>query len=435
MGVLLKALRPAQGPGIFWPQDWPANDTVARSLSGASVTAETAFGLPAFYAAVRAISEDIAKLPFIVYEDLEPRGKRRAKEHPLYRVLHDVANPEMTAFIWREASVAHMITWGNCYSEIQRNGLGEIVALWPIPPHRVTVKRNDDGERYYRVRLPKPDPETRSYDKDLKAAQVFHVPGLGYDGLVGYNPIELLGKSLGLSLAAQEYAERTWENNAQPGGVLNVPRDLEWNDTLSEKLRTQFSASHAGLSNAQRFALLQDGITLTPYTVTPEAAQMIETRKFQVTETARGLRIQPHKIGDLERATFSNIEHQDLEYTRDSLGGWASRIEAQAKKDLFGQEEPFFAEFLFDAHLRADSLTRARVWSTYRMMGNVTPNYINERENFPLRDDPGGDEYLRPLNMAIEGGESSADGSANDVVKMTIQSVPENGHQPLEVTA
>lgn len=442
MGIIARALRPVTGRGIFWPQNWPALDTPGRSLSGAKVTEESAYGVPAFYAAVRNIAEDIAKLPFIVYETLPdrvvdqrryPGGKRRAPEHPLYRVLHDVANPMMTAFTWREVSVGHLLTWGNCYSEIVRDQQGNIRELWPLPPDRVTVKLDENDKKIYIVRFAKPDADG-NIEATLDARDVFHVPGLGYDGLVGYSPIEMMAKALGVALAAQEHAERFWANNGRPGGTLVVPAELDLSEKAEANLMKHWNANHTGLSNAQRVGLLRDGITFQDIGIAPEQAQFIETRKFQVTEIARALRMQPHKIMDLERATFSNIEHQDLEYTRDSLGGIAGRFEAQAKKDLFETDDPHFAELLFDALLRADSLTRARVWSIYRMQGNVTANYINERENFPLREDAGGDEYMLPLNVTTEGGSGTdqpstptgGQGPLEDVIKTTITAVPDS---------
>lgn len=457
MGVLSKALKPVTGPGIFWPQDYPALDAVgvAKSVSGVSVSADAAWGLPAFFASVRNLSEDVAKLPCITYERVTYRpagdgrpaqeGKRRASDHPLYAVLHDTANPEMTAFVWRETSMGHLLTWGNSYSEIQRNRLGQIVALWPIPPHRVTPKRDDQDRRFYRVRNVKPDADGR-YDTDLTPDEVFHVPGLGYDGLIGYNPIDLMAKAIGVGLAAQEHAERFWANNARPGGVLEVPKDIAMSDNAKNKLKAQFTAAHQGLTNAQRVAMLEDGITFKEIGIPPETAQFLETRKFQVTEIARMMRVPPHKIGDLERATFSNIEQQALEYVQDSLGGWLARIEAQARKDLFGPGA-FFAEFLVDGLLRADILTRYRAYSIGRLGGWLTPNNILNKENMEPRLDDGGDEYMLPLNVTAEGGPDAGAptpppgslGPAEDVMKMTITAVPDrrtgNGAHAAEVAA
>lgn len=423
MGVLRKALQPITGSGIFWPQDWTAGSTnLGRSLTGVSVNASSAYGLTTFYAGVRAISEDLAKLPLIVYEDLKPRGKRRAEEHPAYRVLHDRANPAMSAFTWRETSIAHLVSWGNCYSEIVRNDMGELMELWPLPPDRVRVLRDPDtGAKFYRVSLRTPDKQGR-YTVDLDAKDVFHVPGLGYDGYVGYNPIDIMAKAIGVGLAAQEFAERFWANNARPGGYLKVPADLQLGDKGKRRLKREFGAAHAGLSNAQRFALLEDGITFEEIGIPPETAQFIESRKFQSTEIARGLRIQPHKVMDLERATFSNIEQQNLEYTTDTLGGWAGRFEAQCRIDLM--EPPFYAEHLFDALLRGDTLTRWQSYAIARNLGSLTPNLINEREGLPLREDNGGDEYLRPLNMAVEGPTTNADGSTKPGA-ITMTAAPE----------
>lgn len=397
MGAFKTLFNPFQGAGTFWPQDQPPYNQIAQATT--RVTADNAFGLPAFWAAVRVLSEDIAKLPFIVYERLEPFGKRRAPEHPLFRVLHDSPNPEMTSFVWREVSMAHLVTWGNCYSEIVRNRLGEVVQLWPLRPDRVRVMRDDmTDQKFYRVY-----DKAGSYTR-LEAVDVFHVPGLGYDGNVGYSVINTLAKAIGLGLSAQEYARRLWDNNARPGGILTVPKETPMTDEATNKLRNQFAASHEGLSNAQRFAILRDGITFNEVGIPPEDAQFIQTRTFQTQEIARGMRLSPHKIGDLSRATFSNIEQLALEHVQDALGGWSARIEQQVQKDLFDSKDTnHFAEFLFDSLLRADGLSRAQKLWIERQGGALNADEwrdIEQRNPLPNGE---GTTYLQPLNMTPVG--------------------------------
>ncbi len=411
MGVLSSSLTPVTGPGIFWPQDVRAEAQNAASYiattagRGISVTPENAFGFPAFFAAVRVLSEDVAKLPLFVFEDLDP-GKRKAKDHPLYRVLHSRPNPEMTSFVWREVSMSHVVTWGNCYSEKVKTPTGEVAQLWPIRPDRVSVRRNERTDaKFYRIRMP------QGGTVDLAADEVFHVPGLGYDGHVGYSVINILSRAIAIGMSAQEYAASLWANNARPGGVLQVPPYIELDDKGRDKLRTQFEGSHQGLSNSQRFALLEDGITWVETQIPPADAQFIESRKFQVTEIARAMRIPPHKIGDLERATFSNIEQQALEYVQDALGGWLARWESQMRMDLFRDEdqERFFAEFNVDALLRADSLARAQSLWIQRQAGVINADEWRDIENRnPLPDDLG-QSYLNPMNMVRVGAPTSAD--------------------------
>lgn len=405
MGLLSSALTPVTGGGTFWPQDVTYQTPAAGFIStvdtrhSINVTADNAFGFPAFFAAVRVLSEDVAKLPLFVYEDLDP-GKRRAKEHYLYPVLHDRPNPEMTSFVWREASMSHLVTWGNCYSEIVRNAQGETVELWPIRPDRLSVRRDMQGKKFYRVRLPG-GIET----VDLAYDEVFHIPGLGYDGLVGYSVINILSRTIELGMAAQEYGAQLWANNARPGGVLQVPADLQLSDLAKERLRTNFEGAHRGLSNAQRVALLEDGITWTETQIPPEDAQYIETRKFQVTEVARAMRLPPHKIGDLDKATFSNIEQQALEYVQDALGGWVARWEAQIRKDLLRPAERgrYFAEFNVDALLRADSLSRSQALWIQRQAGVINADEWRDIENRNPLPNGDGQVFIQPLNMTPVG--------------------------------
>ncbi|HET7128923.1 MAG TPA: phage portal protein [Gaiellaceae bacterium] len=394
MGILRKAFQPVTGPGTFWPQDWYSSNLYnAGSKAGVNVNSNSAFGLTAFWAAVRVISEDIAKLPFKVYEDLNP-GKRTATEHPLYPVLHDRANPIMSAFTWREVSVSHLVSWGNCYSEIVRDRNGIVRELWPIPPDRVQVKYVDNV-KFYRVRIP------GGGTQDIDAADIFHVPGLGYDGLVGYNPIDVMAKAIGVGLAAQEYAERIWANDARPGGWLEVPADIMLDEKGKRKLRQEYDARHRGLTNAQRIAILEDGIVFHEANVTPETAQFIETRKFQTREIARAFRIPPHKIGDLDQATFSNIEQQALEYVQDCLAGWAGRLESQIRMQLLAP--PYFAELLFDGLLRGDSVARSQALWIQRQAGVINADEWRDMENRNPLPNGDGQVYWQPLNQTAVG--------------------------------
>lgn len=391
MGALSKTLFNPQ-PADFWPQDMPPFNQIGQS--GTRVTPDNAFGLPAFLAGVRVQAEDLAKLPFKVYRRLHPRGKEEARDHPVYRLLHDAPNPEMTSFIWRETSQAHVVTWGGLFSEKVLNRKGELVELWPLRPDRVQVKRDTNTDRkFYRVRV------SDGESVDLTPDEVFHVPGLGFDGHVGYSVITMMAKAIGLGMAAQQFAANFWDNNARPGGYLQVPAAVIMSDPAAEKLRGQYEAKHAGLTNAQRIAILRDGITFNEVGIPPEDAQFLQTRQFQVTEIARAMRLPPHKIGDLSRSTFSNIEQQALEYVQDSLGVWAKRWEQQVNKDLLGGDPDYFAEFNFDALLRGDSLARAQSLWIQLQAGAINQDEWRDIENRNPLPNHEGENYLRPANL------------------------------------
>jgi HK97 family phage portal protein len=379
--------------GDFWPQDQPPYSNQA-GLAPIRVTADNALTFSAYYLGVRALSEDLAKLPLKVYLRRDDGGKEPDAKHSLYPVLHDVANPEMTAFVWREVSMGHLISWGNCYSEIVRNRLGEVVELWPLRPDRVRVMRDDRTDRkFYRV-----SDRSGSWT-DLAPRDIFHVPGLGYDGNVGYSVLSMMARSIGLGLSAERYAENFWNNGARPGGILNVPKDLQLSDDRAATLRGQFAASHEGLGNAQRFAILRDGITFQDIGIPNDDAQFIETRGFQVNEVARFMRIPPHKLMDLSRATFSNIEQQSLEYVQDALSGWAVRWESQIKKDLIGVDDPHFAEHLFDALLRGDTLSQVQALWIELQAGAINQDEWRAIRNRNPLPDATGQVYLRPANL------------------------------------
>lgn len=390
MGLIAQRLgRKSIGyPNVGWAP--PFGYTPVTS-SGIVVDSEKAYTVAAFYGGVRVIAEDVAKLPLIVYRR-EGRAKERATDHPLYRVLHDAPNPEMTSFVFRETLMAHLLTWGNAYAERELDGMGRTVRLWPLRPDRMEVKVKD-GQRTYSYRV---TPETKPVD--LEPRRVFHVPGLGYDGLVGYSPIRLMRETLGNALALREYGSRVLQNNARPGVILTHPRTLS--EPAKKRLADDFAATNGGFTNAGRTAILEEGITVTALGLPREDLLFLEGHKWQVTEVARWLRLAPHKIGDLERATFSNIEEQNIDHTSSTLQAWLTRWEQQVNKDLL-PEPDIFAEHLMDAALRGKTLERFQAYQIAVQNKAMTPNEWRAFENWnPV---PWGDEpVLTPNNSAPE---------------------------------
>jgi HK97 family phage portal protein len=361
------------------------------TATGLAVSESTALHYSAVYACVSLLSETVASLPFILYRRLQPRGKERATDNPLYTVLHDRPNLEMIPASFYGALQGHIETWGNAFAEIDWDmATGQVRALWPLRPDKMKVGRFN-GEIIYVYRLPD------GTEAKLPGYRVLQIPGFGFDGMLGYSPVHLAREAIALGLATEEYGARFFGNGSNPGGVLEHPGTMK--PGTAEQLRTQWNEMHQGLSNQHRIAILEGGMKWHQVGIPPEDAQFLQTRVYQLREVARWYRVPPHLIGDLERATFSNIEHMGIEFLqytmRIRLTRWAQSV---ALKMLGPAEQKnYFAEHLVDALLQGDTQARFTAYATARQWGWMSANDIREKENQnPIE---GGDEYLVPLNM------------------------------------
>jgi HK97 family phage portal protein len=365
------------------PTDWFKEMMVGSG--NLKINEETALQVSAVYACVRILSETLASLPLPVYQRLSSGGKERAIDHPLYRVLHDQANPEMTSFLFRETLQAHLVMWGNAYAEIERNGAGRVVSLWPLLPDRTEPFRDvQDGKIKYRTIL------EHGESVVLPSELVLHIPGLSFNGLVGRSPIQLQRESIGLSLSTEKYGQAFFANGARPGGVLEHPSKLT--EEAQKRLRTSWNEMHQGLEKQHRIAILEEGMQYKPIGLPPDDSQFLETRKFQVTEIARIFRVPPHMLADLERATYSNIEQQSLEFVTYTLRPWLVRWEQALFSKLFtpSEQNAYFAEFLVDGLLRGDIESRYKAYAVGRQNGWLSADDIREMENMnPLPEDQG----------------------------------------------
>lgn len=365
---------------------WPILTTAA----GVSVTPQSALRLSAVYACVRILSESVAQLPLFVYEKQNSGGKARATKHPLYRLLHDAPNDDMTSFEYREMLMVHLCLRGNAYSEIVWNTRGQVQALYPLHPDRVQVFWKDN-ERFYRIW------NANQSSVELPEYKIWHLRGMSEDGITGLSPIALHRQAIGLGLAAEEFGARFFGSGAQLSGVLQHPGEL--GDEAYERVLRNWNARYGGLSNAHQTVILEEGTTYQPISVAPEDAQFLETRQFQVTDIARIFRVPPHMIADLDKATFSNIEHQGIEFVVHTLTPWLRRFEQSLTQRMMTQAEQsrYFIEFLIDGLLRGDTESRYAAYATARQNGWLSANDIRELENMnPVN---GGDVYLVPLNM------------------------------------
>lgn len=368
------------------------------SASGKTVNEETAMQMTAVYACVRILSEAVAGLPLHLYRYTD-KGKEKAVKHPLYRLLHDEPNPEMSSFIFREVLMAHLLLWGNAYAQKIRNGRGEIVALYPLMPDRMTVRRDDKGQLYYEyIRDLDEHPMKGANVVRLTPYEVLHIPGLGFDGLVGYSPIAMAKNAIGMGLACEEYGSKFFANGAYPGGVLEHPGTVKDPD----RLRSNWQNMFGGSGNAGKIAVLEEGMKFTPISISPEQAQFLEMRKFQIDEIARIFRVPPHMVGDLEKSSFSNIEQQSLEFVKYTLDPWVCRWEQSMHRSLFTPEEKedYFFKFNLDGLLRGDYQSRMNGYAIGRQNGWMSANDIRELENLDrISAEEGGDLYLVNGNM------------------------------------
>ena len=393
--------------GLFRSRDAPRNSTsgsayrffMGNSTSGKRVNERSAMQMTAVYSCVRILSEAVAGLPLHLYQYTDKSSREKAVENPLYFLLHDEPNTEMTSFVFRETLMTHLLLWGNAYAQIIRNGKGEVVGLYPLMPDRMTVNRDEKGRLYYEYMVSSDDAKTlKDGTVRLSPYDVLHIPGLGFDGLVGYSPIAMAKNAIGLAIAAEEYGSKFYANGATPSGILEYPGTVKEPD----KVRESWNAGFGGSSNAHKIAVLEEGMKYTPISISPNEAQFLETRKFQINEIARIFRVPPHMVGDLEKSSFSNIEQQSLEFVKYTLEPWLVRWEQAMQRSLIPQDDKskYFIKFNVDGLLRGDYQSRMQGYATARQNGWMSANDIRELENLdriPAED--GGDLYLINGNM------------------------------------
>lgn len=380
-------------PNVEWLTD--ALTGGRQTLSGERVSPASAMGLAAYFAAIRAIAEDCAKLPLPLYARLPNGGKERLPKHPVFRLINQEPNAEMSAQSFRETLTAHAMGWGGGFAEIERRRDGFPVALWPLDPSTVTVERNRETSAIeYVVRGPKP--EVR-----LRAADVFTINGLGFDGVTGYSVAALAKQSIGLGLASEKSGAALFGNDARPGGVLETPNTID--PEAKKKLAEAWNRAYQGTEHSHKVAILEDGLSFKTMAVPSKDAQWIESRQFTVEEIARWFRIPPHKLQHLLRSTFSNIAHQSIEYVVDTLLSWLKRWESEIWRKLIprSDQDRLFAEHIVEGLLRGDSVARFDGYQKAIQTGWMNRNEARILENLNPAD--GLDEFLEPLNMAPAG--------------------------------
>ena len=428
---------------LFHPRDKPQNRVgsvfsflFGSTTAGMTVNEHTAMQTTAVYACVRILSEAIAGLPLHVYQYRMDGSKERFPQHPLYTLLHNEPNPEMTSFVFRETLMSHLLLWGNAYAQIIRNGRGQPVALYPLLPSKMDVSRAANGQllyTYYRD-TDESGLKPKGGYITLRRDEVLHIPGLGFDGLVGYSPIAMAKNAIGMALATEEYGARFFANGANPGGVLEHPGVIK--DV--QRVKDSWNAAYQGSGNAHRVAVLEEGMKFQAIGIPPEQAQFLETRKFQIDEIARIFRVPPHMVGDLEKSSFSNIEQQSLEFVKYTLDPWVVRWEQSLCQALLlpSEKNDLFIRFNLDGLLRGDYASRMTGYATGRQNGWLSANDIRELEDMNrIPASEGGDLYLINGNMTKLIDAGAFTGSVSPVKQPTQRKRKEehNAEQVLEL--
>jgi len=362
------------------------------SKTGIEVTEEDSLSSAAVWSAVTQLSQSIASLPLHLYKRQKPKGKEKYTAHPLYNIMHLQPNPEMTAMAFREAQAGQVLMTGTCYSEIERNQTDNIAGLWPLLTGRMEMRRMSNGELIYRYELG--DGTHKEFHRD----NILRVSGFSHSGLLGYQPIKKATEVVGVALALQEYFARFFGDGARPPVALEHPQTLS--QEAQDRIRKNWNAVHQGLSNSQRVAILEEGMQLKVFGVSPDQAQAIDARKFQIDEVARIFNMPPHMLKSLDRATFSNIEEQSIEFVVNSLRPWLVRFEQSYATQLLNAEErsTYFFEHAVNGLLRGDVEKRGVYYATAISNGLMSADEVRELENMNPQPDGQGEVYYVPLN-------------------------------------
>lgn len=368
--------------------DFWYGETGQMTWAGKQVSADTAMSIGAVFSCLRVLSESISTLPCLMYERTAT-GRKRSGAHPLAELLRYQPNQRQTAVEFWDMMVGHAALRGYAFAEIIPGARGFADQLVPLHPDKVTVSYLKSGKPDFLYE--EPDGKKRPIPFDM----MFWIKG-PFEGL---SVISAARESFGLAMATEEHAARLFGQGVQISGVLEHPNRLD--DESAERIAKSFSKAYAGVGNSHRPAVLEEGMKWTKIGLTAEDSQFIQSRKFQLNEIARWFRIPPHMIGDLERSTFSNIEHQSIEFVTHTLRPWLVRIEQAIRRDLIIAKQVYYAEFLVDGLLRGDQKARYDAYNTGIQAGFLTRNEAREIENWnPIE---GLDEPLVPLNMTPVG--------------------------------
>jgi HK97 family phage portal protein len=401
----------------------------AQTSSGVWVNADTALRYTPIMAGTRIVAESIAMLDLPVYRRLAKGGKEEAPDHPLYSVLHDLPNEWQTSFEWREMMTAHALLRGNGYSLIQRRPDGSVSDLIPLNPDRIKPYRRPSGEVWYEFR------PINGPVQQFDSSEMFHLRGMSSDGLMGLSSVTLAREAIGLGMAAEEYSARYFSNDATPPAYLKHPGQLK--EPASSRLKQSWQEMYSGLPNAHKMAILEEGMDIKTIAATNRDSQTLETRNFQIQEVSRILRVPAHMLGDLSKATVSNIEQLGMEFLTYTLMPWLARWQQAIARDLFTAKgrSQYFAKFVTRQLLMGDMASRSQYYATMVQWGLMNPNEGRELEDFNPRADAEGKSYLRPMNMVEEGNAGPKQAPADPKTGAKLKATPEPDPKEAELNA
>ena len=374
------------------PQDY--SGWGAPSVSGAMVSENRVMGLTAHFACVRLIASTLASLPIHVYERTAT-GKIIRNDHPVARLLRETPNKEMTSFSMIEAMQAQVLNRGKAFAEIVFDNNGDVCEIYPIAPGVVTPKRKDE---YSPIEY-----HFQNQGVILPAYKILHVPGLGFDGINSFSPIQLFRQSFGFGLAAEEFGSRFFGQGTNIGAVIHYPNALK--DDAKERFKASIREGYSGLGKSHNVMVLEEGAKFEKLGMSLEDAQFIESRKFSATEIARIHGVPPHLIGDLEKATFSNIEEQGIEAVIYLFRPWVIRWEKSLNSKLFTgtDKDKFFIKFELDGLLRGNMKSRMEAYVSALQNGIFCVDEVREKEDMNPLPDGKGKIYRFPLNLGEAG--------------------------------
>jgi HK97 family phage portal protein len=360
------------------------------------VATSTAMKYSALFACVRVLSETLAAMPVMLYRKSKNGDREQANDLAVYDILHNAPNDEMSPFSLKESCMISLNTGGNAVCERMVDAYGGLVGLYPYPWSKVSIERDIATRRLvYRV-------TDGTNQKTLTRQQVFHIPGMSFDGVVGLSPIEYAASAIRLGLSYEQFGNRFYDNGAHASGAFTHPGALS--ESAFQRLKEDLTKNYAGLRNTGKPLILEEGMKFEPFMIKPVDAQLIESKKFQIEDVSRIYRVPLHLIGNLDRATFSNIEHLSLEFVMYTMLPWFKRWEEAINAQLLTRLERqagYYTEFKVDALLRGDASSRATAYATGRQWGWLSVNDIRRLEN--MNPIPNGDIYLQPLNMGEAG--------------------------------
>ncbi len=401
MSIVQRILAPREQRGLTATEALRRLNVSTATRSGAVVTEQGAMQLMAVFTAVGILAGALASVPLKLYRRADDGTRKEARDHPLFKILHDQPNSEMTAVTFWETAMVHLSLWGNAYMEISRNFQGEVMGLWPLHPGRTRPVRTTSGQLAYETRIGKGEPNNRKDETVLLPARnVLHVMGLSVDGVRGLSVIGTVREGIGLGFAYEAFGSYFFGNNTVPGLMLttDAPMKKEKVDELERRIRE----GHEGLTNSQRLMILTDGLKPDTVTMPLEDAQFLEQRKYTRSEIMGLFNIPPHMSNDTEKVSSwgTGIEQMSLGFVKVTMLKYFRRFEQSINMKLFGAnaQSPLYPEFDPDGFLRGDFKTRMEGYAIGRQWGWISINDIKRRENEPTIGEAG-DIYLVPSNM------------------------------------